>query len=223
MRNAMNGVETVDPSGLEGCEAYKCAYNLLNNSNNSLFCETIGLFDGNGLHHLSFEVKTPEKGGAAETEWNSAGNTALMRINPNECNTTFFEAAATILHEAIHTLLFIRVSEEGLDPNDPENYIDVWSDFAADYYLNVHGEGVSTETIQHSIMIYNEYWVRKLAEALWNAGGQNFTIDHYMHTAWDGLRGYSYDYYHNDPFGTNSPYHALHLERINNQNDPLCE
>jgi hypothetical protein len=206
--NALEGVETVDPSGLEGCAAYKCAYDLLNNSNNALFCETIGLFDGNGLHHLKFEVGTNIS--FPYQTWNPINKTSTIKLPGHRCDVNIIKAASDLLHEAIHSMLFLYISQDGNDPYDVSLYSEYWRHEA---YKHSESQNLSVGDVQHYVMVYNDYYVRKLSEALWQMNNQEFSIDHYMHIAWEGLRDYSEQFNPPNEYG-NPHYISLHQEMI---------
>lgn len=124
------------------------------------------------------------------------------------------------MHESIHALLYLQVSESGPDPTDPQSYVTVWEEISFVYLIRTYGN--DPNGVQHAVMVHNEYWVNRLAEALWNINGQQFTIDHYKHLAWDGLRNYSH-LWTDDPYGADSPYSTLHDERINGQTLLTCD
>ncbi len=96
----------------------------------------------------------------------------------------------------------------------------MWENISFDYYIKTYG--TDPNGVQHAVMVHDEFWVNKLAEALWNFNGQQFTIDHYKHMAWDGLRIYSH-LWSDGTYGENSNFASLHQELMAGQTLTSCD
>lgn len=193
------------------CERVNCVYDVLFNSMNELFCSTIGNFMESTIFDLRFEVANLL--GDGETTYDEENNIIILTVDDFFCDeneSTDLNVAATILHEGIHAELRRYLMDKGYDASDVESYPDVWDNYLVEWYAENSG---TINDIHHAIMVKVDNYVDLIAEALWQLNGQAFTMEHYKHLAWDGLRGYS-EQYADDTYGSNTPFYPLHQEMM---------
>jgi len=149
------------------CRKVSCMYNLMNEMNNELFCETFGsLFDDD---NFTLKLKTAPRNtlfSFAEGMTSYSENTITITLADDLCDSDDhpLEIAGVLLHEAIHATMY----QQALT-NDPmlesNNYCQIWQDH------------FQSNDPCHEVMA-NQY-VDALAEAI-------SEMD-YMYMAWTGL------------------------------------
>lgn len=157
------------------CTKVKCIYDLLDESNNGLFCSTFGaLFDSDNFNLV---LSTGNRfsdldGGDGETGFN--GNEITILIADDICNGTEhpLDIAGILLHEAIHASMYQYALLSNPELTE-DNYCSIWQSY------------FSTNDPCHEIMA-NQY-VYLLAQALSDLDTNNYPIDYYLYIAWSGL------------------------------------
>mgnify|MGYP000194305683 CR=1 FL=1 len=199
----------IKDESFETCERVNCVYDVLFDSMNELFCSTIGNFMESTIFDLEFRVANII--GDGQTTYDEENDIIILTISNffcDESESTDLNVAATILHEGIHAELRRYLMDRGYDANNVEIYPEVWDNYLVEWYAENSG---TTNDIHHAIMVRVDNYVDLIAEALWQVNDQVFTIEHYKHLAWDGLRGYS-EQYADDTYGINTSFYPLHQE-----------
>lgn len=87
---------------------------------------------------------------------------------------TALELAKTILHEGIHAELYRVVKPiGGYESLGPDNYPEIWEAYR------------EHKDWSHNYMA--DYYLDRLAEAISNYDSHNYSMDHYIALAWQGL------------------------------------
>lgn len=175
---ALDGVDKIiESSAFANCLKVKCVYDLLDNSNNGLFCSTFGdLFDTDDFN-LTLDVGnrfSDVSGGDGSTS--VSGTEIVITIANDLCNGDEhpLQIAGTLLHEAIHASMY---QEAKL----------VNSDVAQDDYCSIWQAYFETSDPCHEVMA-NQY-VNHLAQAIADLDENRFPVSHYLKIAWEGLEG----------------------------------
>jgi len=185
-KSKFEGVETVDPSGLDGCRNLKCAYDLLKETLNPMYCETIGEFEGNEFIHLAFNIRSNTEmfraGYTHVTKTPDYNSTIWIDLNDAYCDGhTVLEAAELILHESVHAHFGRWVWEAGYSEIPTED-IDAYKKFLSDVFLAKYGY---SEPDDHMVML-NEM-VDKIAQGLREFDNNRYPVDYYMFAVLESL------------------------------------
>ncbi|WP_010179009.1 hypothetical protein [Aquimarina agarilytica] len=163
-----------------------CVYNKLKTTNGGLFRRTFNIFSKSGEYNLVLRMKHNNRAAVAVTDAKSIDENGSVFINFDPLRSSGIsniEIAATILHEGIHAELFrlVHANEPNVKIEERERILEL-------AYIYRNSNDLKHES-QHIHM--TEIYVKPIAQALRNLQGNRFSVDHYMHLAWEGLLPYS--------------------------------
>jgi len=215
-----------EDKSLQNCPFAYCVYEALFRTKTKLFCETFGnLFDDQKITTKISVKKLGNPAWGGTTIYNEKTGIIEISISDFNCNynssTSDIDMAATFLHEAFHAEMKRELLDLGYNPNEIDNYEKLWGAYYVEYYKK-HGNDINN--LGHAIMVWQEKFISKLADALWKLNGELLTSDHYKYFAWQGLEHIS-PYYMKDQNWLTNPRYCNYLELYNELKvqDPLLD
>ncbi|WP_143273556.1 hypothetical protein [Aquimarina sp. MAR_2010_214] len=168
----------------------KCVYDYIKQTNGSLFRNTIRNFIDNKEYDLKMVVEPfPSSDNAdarTDDEFLDSKGFITIRFNSRMVNThNPIQWAANILHEGIHAEIFrfVHKNDPNVKPRERARVVQL--------YLHYKDSDWNDEA-QHIHM--TEKYVTPIAKALRELDKNQYSLDHYMHFAWEGLIEHAPEY-----------------------------
>jgi hypothetical protein len=193
--NPQNGCVEVDfennlvfTTSFKQTKAY-CVLQLLLDSNNNLFRNTVSQFTSNDstiplvFDHAPLNNSSTE----ASTHYDEVINIAVITLNSNNnsANDNSLIIAGSLLHETIHAELYGIINTENNLPNPLPYYQYQYILELLDYYSNNSSPAFTMSNAQHTFMVANH--VEPIALAVRSLDDNRYPLENYLAFGWEGL------------------------------------
>ncbi|QCY69342.1 hypothetical protein FHG64_08015 [Antarcticibacterium flavum] len=144
--------------------------------------QTISKFIKNPNYDLTFTVGECDRTENMCTNWENVDTTGEVFIKIEDTNQNPINFAAGFLHEGIHAEIFRFVNEHHTGDVDPDDMPLLFE------YFQLYAGTAYADNIDHIYMTI--FYIKPIAEALWEMDNLQYPLNYYKTFAWDGLRNY---------------------------------